>query len=212
MQNNVQFRSAGFGGFNRQDVIDYIQQMTQEHQQRETELQTLADQSAGQLAALREELTSAEENLTLAQMTHGELRREMEALRASVDQQLAGFEQRKQALAELELEAKGRAQQLIDGAQTQAEQILAQARAEAEALLSDAQRRAEAEIGSLQEQLYSLRDQRAQLLDQTQQQLDQAGLRLQHQTGLALTQLDQIRQLLEQLPGLCPQSLTQPEV
>ena len=32
-ENAGQFRTAAFGGFNRQDVLDYIEKLTQENQQ-----------------------------------------------------------------------------------------------------------------------------------------------------------------------------------
>ena len=38
MENKTQFRSAGFGGFNRQDVMKYIEQTASEHVEQLKEL------------------------------------------------------------------------------------------------------------------------------------------------------------------------------
>ena len=38
MENKTQFRSAGFGGFNRQDVLNYIEQTAAEHARQLEEL------------------------------------------------------------------------------------------------------------------------------------------------------------------------------
>ena len=38
-ENAGQFRTAAFGGFNRQDVLDYIEKLTQENQEKSLELE-----------------------------------------------------------------------------------------------------------------------------------------------------------------------------
>ena len=38
-ENAGQFRTAAFGGFNRQDVLDYIEKLTQENQEKTLELE-----------------------------------------------------------------------------------------------------------------------------------------------------------------------------
>ena len=50
MEQNMQFRSAGFGGFNRQDVLNYIEETTKEYNQRVEELR--AQYEAAQAEAL----------------------------------------------------------------------------------------------------------------------------------------------------------------
>ena len=40
-----QFRSTPFGGFHRQDVLDYIEQLTQEHQETRQRLERQRDEA-----------------------------------------------------------------------------------------------------------------------------------------------------------------------
>ena len=58
-ENEGQFRSAAFGGFHRQDVLDYIETMTREHQAAlaaaQEEKDALAQEKAEVESALAEE-------------------------------------------------------------------------------------------------------------------------------------------------------------
>lgn len=61
-----QFRGAAFGGFHRQDVLDYIETLTRENQARQTELEqalnqerAARDQAEGQLEALQAQVQEA---------------------------------------------------------------------------------------------------------------------------------------------------------
>lgn len=47
MENKTQFRSAGFGGFNRQDVLTYIEQTAAETAQQLDELRAQRDEVQG---------------------------------------------------------------------------------------------------------------------------------------------------------------------
>ncbi|MCF0123008.1 MAG: hypothetical protein HUJ67_02735 [Ruminiclostridium sp.] len=51
-EGTVQFRSATFGGFNRQDVLDYLEQLAQEHQE---EISSIVAEKDAALSALEEE-------------------------------------------------------------------------------------------------------------------------------------------------------------
>ena len=137
------FRSAAFGGFNRQDVMDYLERSVKEHNQaleqantRLTEARNEVNELRRQLDQLQEEARQAKEALesaTAEQQNAQEQSALAEALR-SENEQLRSQASRAQADAEayaaikertasIELEAHRRAQTIVDEAQAQAEQI-----------------------------------------------------------------------------------------
>ena len=138
-----QFRNAAFGGFNRQDVLDYLESSAQANQQ---QLQQLQDQ----LEQVRQELEQAavREQELLAFQTEAEgLRTQLEQSKAQVrdlTQALEASQQRVQQLdlrvtqlepdamayaavkersAGVELEAHRRAQNVLDEAKGQARNV-----------------------------------------------------------------------------------------
>ena len=139
-----QFRGVTFGGFNRQDVLNYVEQVFAEHNQQiwdlKNELKQAEETCAQQAAALAEAETramrSAEENSRLsaelaeAQKTNSgqtaelaEARSELDALRQKVAELEPGAEayaRIKDRAASLELEAHMRAQAILDEAQAHA--------------------------------------------------------------------------------------------
>lgn len=137
------FRSAAFGGFNRQDVMDYLERSVKEQNQaleqanaQRIEARNEADQLREQMAQLREEVRQAKEELeriTVDQQTAQEqsdrleeLRLENEQLRLRANQAQADAEAYaaiKERTASIELEAHRRAQTIVDEAQVQAEQV-----------------------------------------------------------------------------------------
>ena len=137
------FRSAAFGGFNRQDVMDYLERSVKEHNQaleqanaQLTEARSQADQLREQAAQAQEEARQAKEALERAvadEQTAREqsdlldaLRAENEQLRSRADRAQADAEAYaaiKERTASIELEAHRRAQAIVDEAQAQAEQV-----------------------------------------------------------------------------------------
>ena len=66
-ENAGQFRTAAFGGFNRQDVLDYIEKLTQENQEKSLELEralereeTVRTQSEARFAEAEEQAAACE--------------------------------------------------------------------------------------------------------------------------------------------------------
>lgn len=137
------FRSAAFGGFNRQDVMDYLERSVKEHNQaleqandQLAQVRGEADQLREQLTQVREEARQTREELEritadqqIAREQSGlveELRCENQQLRAQADRAQADAEAYaaiKERTASIELEAHRRAQTIVDEAQAQAEQI-----------------------------------------------------------------------------------------
>ena len=73
------FRNAMFGGFNRQDVLTYLEQTAQEAAQRQQELEHKLDQAQETLSKQDAQLSEQEEQL-------GRLRQENEELRQQLGQ------------------------------------------------------------------------------------------------------------------------------
>lgn len=140
MSESLHLRTTAFGGFHRQDVVDYIESTSQAH--------------AAQLNALRKDLAAAQAS---AQSLTGEkaradalsercntlsarvdalepLEAEVETLRRQVElfrPQAEAYDEIKDTLADIELDARARAAQILK----EAEDAAAAKRTEAQALL-----------------------------------------------------------------------------
>ena len=132
-----QFRSTPFGGFHRQDVLDYIEQLTQEHQETRQRLERQRDEAQAALAQAEDALGQAQEE-RLAQ-TQAELENTAAAL-AQVREEKAALEEKLRALepeaaswqrlrdtaGDIEVAAHERAQVTLQAARDQAAEIRAQ--------------------------------------------------------------------------------------
>jgi len=159
------FRSS-LGGFNRQDVLEYIartdtawrnrtdaleqelQTLRGQQEELETELDSLRsengsvsaeeartraslEESTRTLARVRGELSQAESKLTVAK---SELAR-LQAQVAELEPMAKGYEDLKERVAVIDLEAHKQAQAIVDAAQARAEELRQQGRQWVEGLL-----------------------------------------------------------------------------
>ena len=128
------FRSTAFGGFNRQDVMDYLERSVKEHNQaleqvnvQLTAARNEADELRAQLAQTQEEVRRSKdelERITAEQLD--ELRTQNEQLRRQAEEaraDAAAYAAIKERTASIELEAHRRAQTIVDEAQAQAGQV-----------------------------------------------------------------------------------------
>lgn len=138
-----QFRSAAFGGFNRQDVMDYLERAAKEHEQQMEELRAQLERAQQETAQLRDQLAQAQ---TQAQQARAELEQnntdhrnaqeqsellvqtqeELTRLRSQIarlEPDAVAYAAIKERTAGIELEAHRRAQTIVDEAQTQVEQL-----------------------------------------------------------------------------------------
>ena len=142
------FRSAALGGFNRKDVIDYVQRAAQEHEQaieqlnaRLAELNARLDEAnsrAEQAQQAMEALTAerdecrrtAQETAARADMVPG-LEAQVQTLReqvARLEPDAAAYTAIKERAAGMELEAHQRAQAIVDRAGAQSAEVREQTR------------------------------------------------------------------------------------
>ncbi len=142
-----QFRSAAFGGFHRQDVLDYVEQLTKEKHDLAARLTEAEDGRAqieaslaqaeeevrsareaqeamtGELEYLRSELETRSAALTRAEEEVKILRGQVETLRPGAE----SWEHIKEQAGQIEISAHERAQVTIQDAHTQAAEIQAEA-------------------------------------------------------------------------------------
>lgn len=144
-ENGFQFRTAAFGGFQKQDVMDYLERSAQEHARKVATLQKeleeerraragaeeYSDELSGKVAALEEEnqrlsaeLADRAAQLEAAIAEGEELRAVIAGLQEEVDRltpSAAAYEAVKERTASIELEAHGRAQIIEEEARKKAQ-------------------------------------------------------------------------------------------
>lgn len=130
-----QFRNAAFGGFNRQDVIDYLEKTAKAHAEEIARLDAAEqerDELRSQLAAAREELAQATagcqtaitasqdqaERLAVLEQENAQLRQRL----AQTEQDAAAYAIIKERTAGIELDAHRRAQAIVDQARAEGQQ------------------------------------------------------------------------------------------
>lgn len=131
------FRSAAFGGFNRQDVIEYLERSAREHKLQLEQLQgqvESAQQESERLEAKVQELAGQHDELA-ARAQQAErlpaLEEEVRRLRelvARLEPDAAAYAAIKERAATMELEAHQRAQAIVDQAKNQAAQVTGEAK------------------------------------------------------------------------------------
>jgi len=143
MPMNQTFRSA-FNGFNREDVVRYIEYLNNQHNGQVAQLNTELQELRAQLAAAQEvpavDNSDLELRLEQAQARCEELEKELGAAHALLEEALKNQEHAKITRAD-ELEAYRRAERAERLARDRAEQLYAQANgalAEATALVDQA--------------------------------------------------------------------------
>ena len=133
------FRSAALGGFNRQDVLDYLEKTSAENAQRQQELQQNLEAAEEERRQLAAKTAEQEEQLSILHRERDSLSQQLEqvqqALAASQDRdslkarvaelepEAAAYEAVKERTAGVELEAHCRAQNILDQANGQAKDL-----------------------------------------------------------------------------------------
>ncbi|MGM9537820.1 MAG: hypothetical protein ACI3VN_05765 [Candidatus Onthomonas sp.] len=183
MEQKNQFRTAGFGGFHRQDVLDYIERTAKEQAEKQAELtrsleaaQNTTRVQAAKITYLELQLDKARQDLdeanaaresaelekdTLAQqlaqvLEDGQSVEQLKQQLEDAKRQAEGYLQLKSDYAEIELDARQRASSQLSQAKSQAEEITAQAQTERDAQLSQARKEAADTIAQAQAQADTL--------------------------------------------------------
>lgn len=202
MEQSASFRSAAIGGFQRQDVLDYLKKNAEEHhaqlealkqslqkaEERIGELDRTAEEARKEAAQLREQAQSAEGKI---QSLEGEL----EQARS----QLEHYAQMKSDYAEIEIDARRRAARLVEQAQARAATIQAEAHTAADALLDNAQREAETQRLRMRQDQAAWEEQKQELMNATRTAYQNCAMELKSGISAALMEVNQLRVLLTNL-------------
>ena len=228
MENNA-FKSSIFGGFNRQDVMNYIEKASREStelleenktrieslEQETNTLRTQRDELQAQLKTLQasleqtqSELQTASNRLSVTQddcnaakeelsakdvlcsQSADEQRRMQETIDA-LQSEVEEYHALKKNIAEVELEAKHRADTICKEAQANADTLIAKAQTDADAALSDAASKAE-----------KIKNEANIAAAATRQKADQHAMLTRQQLNVLLTNCEaQYNRLLESYKG-----------
>ena len=199
MDQAVSFRSAAFGGFQRQDVLDYLKKNAQEHSKRVEELNESIREAEERSVGLETALSEARAALEQAQALQAEAEQRCAALQEELEQAQSHrkeYEQLKSDYAEMEVDARRRAASIVDAAKDRAAALEAASTAEAEALLAQARSEGE-EIRAKAEADAAHRERRSrELLASIRQEFERTVGEIRCGVNQALRETDQSRKLL----------------
>ena len=185
------FRSAAFGGFNRQDVLDYLEKTAAENAQKQQELQRRLEEAEKDRRKLASQESDQEERVTILNRDREslsrereeaqsreleELRRERDSLRrrvAELEPGAAAYTAVKERAAGVELEAHCRAQNVLNEADRQAREL---------------RRGMEQWLGRVQVEYDALRSEVESTVSHAADQLEKAGKCLEQVTALLADQ------------------------
>ena len=197
----LQFRTSTFGGFQKQDVLNYIETSNQEHREKlEAVRRELAETEAAQ-AAQAEEIAAAQ-----AQTEAKE--KELQALRGELAAAHKEAEERKLEISLLEEELEKAKQRLADteARLKESEEKLAKAGPAAAAYEKVKDRTAGIELeahcrAQAEERIRKTRAEVEQWLNRVQGNYGRLRADMDAAVSRACGELDQVRQTLEQISG-----------
>ena len=197
----LQFRTSTFGGFQKQDVLNYIETSNQEHREKlEAVRRELAETEAAQ-AAQAEEIAAAQ-----AQTEAKE--KELQALRGELAAAHKEAEERKLEISLLEEELEKAKQRLADteARLKESEEKLAKAGPAAAAYEKVKDRTAGIELeahcrAEAEERIRKTRAEVEQWLNRVQGNYGRLRADMDAAVSRACGELDQVRQTLEQISG-----------
>ena len=199
MEQTASFRSAAFGGFQRQDVLDYLKKNAQEHSAKLEELNQALREAEERATALETSLSEAKSELEQTRTRERETAQRCESLEAALDEAQAhrkDYEQLKSDYAEMEVDARRRAAAIVEAAKDRAAALESASTGEAESLLAQARSEAE-EIRAKAEADAARRERRSrELLASIRQDFERTVSEIRSGVNHALRGTEQSRKLL----------------
>ena len=95
------FRSAAFGGFNRQDVLDYLEKTAAENAQKQQELQRCLEEAEEDRRKLASQESDQEERVTILNRDRESLSQQLEQVKAVLEASREREEAQSRELEEL---------------------------------------------------------------------------------------------------------------
>ncbi len=181
MSETLKLRTTAFGGFQRQDVVDYIENSAREHAAQLNALRAELKQTQEQLAVLQgekaradalavrcDDLSARVDELSPLETEVAELRRQV----AEYQPQAEAYDTLKGSLAEIELDARSRAAQLVQDAEEESAAKRGQAQALLDQVLGEYGRVGENANAAITDVICRLTDLRASLASLSQLRTD----------------------------------------
>lgn len=183
------FRSAMFGGFNRQDVLEYLENSAQQAAQQQQELQAQLDQARQELTDRQSQESDGQEQLEKAQQ-------EAEALQSQLDQANADLTISRETVSRLSEELEQARQELQTWKDKAAAlepdaQAYAALKERAAGLELDAHRRAQLVQDQAEGQVRQLHEQMAQWSNQVRLEYEALRAEVESTVTHAARQLEQ---------------------
>ena len=198
------FRSAALGGFNRQDVLDYLEKTSAENAQRQQELQQKLEAAEEERRQLSAKTTEQEEQLAILRRDRDQLKEQLEQVQQALNSSQAREEAQEEALAALRQERdtlKSRAEALEPDAaayeaikeRTAGVELEAHCRAQnvlnqADAQAKELRRNMEQWIGRVELEYDALRSEVESTVSHAADKLEKAGKCLEQITALLADQ------------------------
>lgn len=191
----IQFRNAAFGGFNRQDVLEYIEQSARLNNEKLAELEEenrRLQEAKDALEAENGTLRAQCEGMTETSAELEQLRAEVEALR-KLQPEVDAFRELKAKLADIEVEARLRGENILQKANEDAEDVTNKALADADNVTAQAKAEAENLILQAKNEAAAIRTNAELILSQSRRTFDTTRTDLAATSAHLAGELERIR-------------------
>ena len=194
------FRSAAFGGFNRQDVLDYLEKTSAENGLRQRELQEKLEAAQEECRQLTVRTTEQEEQLAILRRDRDNLNQQLEQVQGALEESQGQGEAQEEELAALRRERdewKAKAEALEPDASAYG--ILKERTAGVEL---EAHRRAQTVLDQADAQAKELRRNMEQWMDRVEREYDALRSEVEATVSHAADKLEKAGKCLQQVSEL----------
>ena len=194
------FRSAAFGGFNRQDVLDYLEKTSAENGLRQRELQEKLEAAQEECRQLTARTTEQEEQLAILRRDRDNLNQQLEQVQGALEESQGQGEAQEEELAALRRERdewKAKAEALEPDASAYG--ILKERTAGVEL---EAHRRAQTVWAQADAQAKELRRNMEQWMDRVEREYDALRSEVEATVSHAADKLEKAGKCLQQVSEL----------
>ena len=194
------FRSAAFGGFNRQDVLDYLEKTSAENGLRQRELQEKLEAAQEECRQLTARTTEQEEQLAILRRDRDNLNQQLEQVQGALEESQGQGEAQEEELAALRRERdewKAKAEALEPDASAYG--ILKERTAGVEL---EAHRRAQTVLDQADAQAKELRRNMEQWMDRVEREYDALRSEVEATVSHAADKLEKAGKCLQQVSEL----------
>ena len=220
------FRSAAFGGFNRQDVLDYLEKTSAENGLRQRELQEKLEAAQEECRQLTARTTEQEEQLAILRRDRDNLNQQLEQVQGALEESQGQGEAQEEELAALRRERdewKAKAEALEPDAsaygilkeRTAGVELEAHRRAQtvldqADAQAKELRRNMEQWMGRVEREYDALRSEVEATVSHAADKLEKAGKCLQQVSELLADQDMALEALSQAYDGTAPDKVPAP--